>query len=547
MDDTDSTQFRSNVDDDKYATSFQKRTLKQFAGDVGFNFAPQIDFRDFSRVLPYQGFPPLQPPSRGIQPEELADYSDLENGPFRDIQGRPQSQPQQDNPGNNNNNFAPPPPRQPSFQRIRLNQPNSQVQPISLPPRQISPLRPSVNLDDDRSTSSLSNDPSPGQRFQRVRRPVVPSERPDNLPLNKPQNIPDSGEVLANRQPSSNQQFRRLPIQRNRQPVREPDERIVRRPINTDSEELVSRPISSSEEILDRLTNLPQTPRPRKPLKPTQGSTGSRRVRPANRNRVNGNINRIPSPDNPDTIVPTAVVITKPPVTPIPTSSEETDVERLPIRDQESGRRPVRIRQSVRPNVSSRRRPIASKFASEFIAPSRLIPESSAAPDEELIGNNAVDGDVVLNGGFGSKIRDDVAITKIVPIPLNSNGPVVVDYLTTFTYLTTVIRGPHTLLTTRESTTAVQVTQPYDPSIAEIVSFSAGKIRPTKTVNLGTKTKGPTTTIVNMQSNVQIANYEFISTSVKVSLANKNESHFDRTQYFFIINSFSFMFNLQPE
>lgn len=505
LDDTDRTLFRSNVDDNKHET-FQKRTLKQFAGDVGFNFAPQIDLRDFSRVLPYQGFPPL-PPSRGMQPEELGDYPDLENGPFRDIQGPP-SQPNQDNPVPN---FAS---RQPSFQRVRLNQP-APVQPISLPPRQVSPLRPSVDVDDDRS-SSLPNDASSGPRFQRVRRPSLPSERPDNSPSPKPQVIPDSGEAIPSRQPSSGQQFRRLPIQRVRQPVREPEERPLRRPVNTDSEEVLNRP-TSSEEIVERPVNLPQTTRPRKPLKPTPGPTGSRRIRPVNRNRVNGNVNRNPSPDSSEAIVPTAVVLTKPPVTPVPTSSEEIDVERLPPRDQDSGRRAIRIRQPVRPIASSRRRPLASKQASEFISPSRIGFESSAAPDEEVVGNNAVDADFALNGGFGSKIRDDAPITKVLSVQLAPHGPVVVDYLTTFTYLTTVIRGPHTLLTTRESTTAVQVTQAYDPSIAQIVSFSGGKIRPTKTVNLGTKTKGPTTTIVNMQSNVRIANYEFVSATVKVS------------------------------
>lgn len=523
--------------EDKYSPiNFHKRTLKQFVDDMGFNFAPQVDMRDFSRVMPYQSFPqpqgpppppPMQPTRGGFSPEDIGDYPDIDpNVAFNRDPSPPQRSPPP--PEGPSINFAP---RQSSFQRVRIPQPQSSgsQQPPLPPPPPPPASSSSSNSDrdvDDRHSSSPAND---GPRFQRIRRPSIPdrSERPPIPPPLIPElNNDDSPppQVPPNRSPSSGQQFRRLPINRNRQSIpREPEERLIRRPVAIDTDESSAplRPSINSEEFGPPSS----TPRPRR-VKPT--SNGSRRIRPVNRNRGN-DVNRSPAQLNPlsESIAPTAVVITKPPQTPVPVPSEDVESEiggRLqPSREPSIRNGAVRLRRPVNGGGPQQgfgpRRRVPKPSIADIVSSTRFGPEPSVAPDEESAGNNAVDSDVNGNAIFGSKIRDDpAALTKTLPLSTgnNGNGPIVVDYMTVFTYLTTVIRGPHTLLTSHESTTRVHITQPYDPSIVDIVSNSAGVIRPTKTVNLGTKTKGPTTTIVNMQSNVQIANFEFVAGTVKV-------------------------------
>ncbi|KAI2800091.1 hypothetical protein BLOT_013998 [Blomia tropicalis] len=80
-------------------------------------------------------------------------------------------------------------------------------------------------------------------------------------------------------------------------------------------------------------------------------------------------------------------------------------------------------------------------------------------------------------------------------------------YYTTFTYFTTVLRGQHTAMLSREIVSSTTHLQPIDRSVVTAIEFNDGYIRPSKTlVPLGMKTKGQTTTIYNMGSRVQIFN-----------------------------------------
>lgn len=76
-------------------------------------------------------------------------------------------------------------------------------------------------------------------------------------------------------------------------------------------------------------------------------------------------------------------------------------------------------------------------------------------------------------------------------------------YYTTYTYLTTVLRGSHTLVTSRLSSTSAVSSQVLDESAIHFLKQSGDSIVPTKVVNIGSKTKGPTTTIVNIASEIR--------------------------------------------
>lgn len=91
---------------------------------------------------------------------------------------------------------------------------------------------------------------------------------------------------------------------------------------------------------------------------------------------------------------------------------------------------------------------------------------------------------------------------------------------TTFTYLTTVIRGQHTAHLSRESVTSTITTRALDKTIVEVVRDSDGLIEPTKVVDLGTKTKGATTTIYNALSQIQVYNEDLYNVIQKTY--NKN-------------------------
>src|SRR5699024_6440040 len=102
-------------------------------------------------------------------------------------------------------------------------------------------------------------------------------------------------------------------------------------------------------------------------------------------------------------------------------------------------------------------------------------------------------GPTVAQDAFATQAEASVH-TPTVPLTL----------YTTFTYLTTVIRGPHTAYLSRESVTSTITTRALDKSFVEIVRDSDGVIEPTKVLQLGVKTKGFTTTVYNAVSQVQI-------------------------------------------
>lgn len=99
-------------------------------------------------------------------------------------------------------------------------------------------------------------------------------------------------------------------------------------------------------------------------------------------------------------------------------------------------------------------------------------------------------------------------------------------YYTTFTYYTTVIRGPHTAMLSRELVSSTTAVKPIDRSIVTAIEFSEGYIQPSRTqVPLGTKTKGQTTTIFNMASRVQVFNDDLYKVIYATRASSKPLEH----------------------
>ncbi|OTF78555.1 EGF and SEA domain containing protein [Euroglyphus maynei] len=133
-------------------------------------------------------------------------------------------------------------------------------------------------------------------------------------------------------------------------------------------------------------------------------------------------------------------------------------------------------------NVMDDRPPIGHETGSNYSPPS----------------NNDLDVLRSTSSSSSSSVRQEPSSIHTPTIPLT--------YYTTFTYLTTVIRGQHTAHLSRESVTSTITTRALDKSIVEIVRDSDGVIEPTRLQELGTKTKGVATTIYNALYQVQIYN-----------------------------------------
>lgn len=213
----------------------------------------------------------------------------------------------------------------------------------------------------------------------------------------------------------------------------------------------------------------------------------------------------------------------------LPVTTESTDIE-----DKEAvtgtappeSRRIVRIRtkpgqndrshlhgssSSNQPTHSGRRRVVVRGNGQRNRDPVTL-PSRQPLDDERLLtNNNAVDSlednpaAVVVSSNYGNRLSDSQNDGPVSAVPIiKSSEPIVpLTYFTTYTYLTTVLRGSHALTTSRVSTTSVVATQALDSSLLTLLRDSSGIISPTRVVNIGSRTKGATTTIVNLQSEIR--------------------------------------------
>ncbi|XP_064472008.1 mucin-2-like isoform X2 [Ornithodoros turicata] len=105
--------------------------------------------------------------------------------------------------------------------------------------------------------------------------------------------------------------------------------------------------------------------------------------------------------------------------------------------------------------------------------------------------------------------KDTVDISPFLDI----GATVPLTYYTTFTYLTTFLHGTDTVYNSREAVLSTVVTVPLNTDIVEVIQSHGGFTTPSdgvSMVNLGSRTKGAATTIVNLESRLQIFNSDVL-------------------------------------
>ncbi|XP_049271618.1 uncharacterized protein LOC119394148 isoform X5 [Rhipicephalus sanguineus] len=124
--------------------------------------------------------------------------------------------------------------------------------------------------------------------------------------------------------------------------------------------------------------------------------------------------------------------------------------------------------------------------------PNELLPQSVAAPP--LVSSH------VFSPGQES-VSPSVSLEIGATVPLT--------YYTTFTYLTTFLHGTDTVYNSREAVLSSVATETLNSDIVNVIQNHGGFTTApdgVSTVNLGSRTKGAATTIVNLESRLQIFN-----------------------------------------
>lgn len=359
--------------------------------------------------------------------------------------------------------FAPLPPPQgnsnfgtrPGFQRVKVSNPFPRIQPQQQAPQPLPPQPP--------AGFSPVADNSPFSRFQRVVAPATDSR------------------------PQSN--FRRVPVFSSQLPPSQPQLPAVP-PQSTPAPSTPSLPFREDDTPVPLVITPTARPSERpafRRLRPG-AQTAGRRVKPVVSSRIRDNS------ENTATLAETT--------TPAATSPVTSDVPDIgPVSSPES-RRVVRIRKPGSAGGSRRRVAVRPPTSSTIRVPIQRNPV-----DDERV-NNALDTEESPNNvavsSFGSRLQEDT-VGAAAPLLSSVTGPTLlpITYYTTYTYQTTVLRGSHTLTTSRLSSTSSVSTQALDASLIHFLKQSSGSIVPTQVVNVGTKTKGPTTTIVNVASQIR--------------------------------------------
>ncbi|CAG2161804.1 unnamed protein product, partial [Oppiella nova] len=483
----------------KYETSFKKRKLQQFApndNNYGYPFR-QIDYSTVN----------LKPQTISLQVDQnepIPDFLGFDSPRFQSLpQSAPQPFPQpvlQRTPAS----------RQPSFQRIRINKPLPSSPPIlSTPP----------------STPFTSPNEPQELRFQRL---VGLDRLPEsNVPFNtSPLRLTSQGN------------FRRVPVFNNQiqslSPLRPP----IIEPTVTDvyaTSVLLSPTFGPLVDDQRQPTFRRVRPIQAQPPQPPQPVPNARRIKP----KVKVSSRRPVSTPLPTSVIVSSVEIPFLPVSDMVDIPRRSPVTRKPVLENEgiaspplitssrvrlttpislretttdTPRRVVRIRRPNQPTNTNKKRIVLPKNPQSL---EELQARGPVPPrDDEPHKNNAVDNDEFTN--FGTRLNENGDKTIEIHTPT-----LPLTYFTTFTYLTTVVRGQHTAHLTRESITSTVTTEALDKSIVDLIQNSDGVIKPTKVVDLGTKTKGVTTTIVNMVSKVKVFNddlYKVIHSTKPLSI-----------------------------
>lgn len=147
--------------------------------------------------------------------------------------------------------------------------------------------------------------------------------------------------------------------------------------------------------------------------------------------------------------------------------------------------------------------------------------EEGDSRDPHYFGTRFPSGEAPADNGvlmIGSLSRaPDPSRTPVRPAVPTPTIPLT--FLTTYTYLTTVQRGPHTALLSRLSVDSATVVQPIDRHIVTAIEENGGVLLSASASPLGSKTKGQTTTVYNVASEIRVFNEDLY----KVIFATRTE------------------------
>ncbi|XP_077483853.1 uncharacterized protein LOC144093952 isoform X4 [Amblyomma americanum] len=166
-------------------------------------------------------------------------------------------------------------------------------------------------------------------------------------------------------------------------------------------------------------------------------------------------------------------------------------------------RRIIRVKKPGEGKGGQRRKVVLNRRPSANSLQARG-PANNVNNANELVPKN-VDVPPLVSSHVLSPSQENASPTASLEI----GATVPLTYYTTFTYLTTFLHGTDTVYNSREAVLSSVATETLDSNIVNVIQNHGGFTTApdgVSTVNLGSRTKGAATTIVNLESRLQIFN-----------------------------------------
>uniref|UniRef100_A0A147BD45 Putative mucin-2 n=1 Tax=Ixodes ricinus TaxID=34613 RepID=A0A147BD45_IXORI len=187
---------------------------------------------------------------------------------------------------------------------------------------------------------------------------------------------------------------------------------------------------------------------------------------------------------------------------------EEKDVKRLPSADEVTPnphqfKRIIRVKKPGEAKNGQRRKVVLNRRPSVNSLQARG-PVTNG--NEDLVAQNI---DVASHNKEGVVTSPQVAESSSPSLSFEIGATVPLTYYTTFTYLTTFLHGTDTVYNSREAVLSSVVTETLNSNIVNVIQNHGGfttALDGVSMVHLGSRTKGAATTIVNLESRLQIFN-----------------------------------------
>ncbi|CAN7980382.1 unnamed protein product [Ixodes pacificus] len=187
---------------------------------------------------------------------------------------------------------------------------------------------------------------------------------------------------------------------------------------------------------------------------------------------------------------------------------EEKDAKRLPSADEVTPnphqfKRIIRVKKPGEAKNGQRRKVVLNRRPSVNSLQARG-PVTNG--NEDLVAQNI---DVASHNKEGAVTSPQVAESSNPTLSFEIGATVPLTYYTTFTYLTTFLHGTDTVYNSREAVLSSIVTETLNSNIVNVIQNHGGfttALDGISMVHLGSRTKGAATTIVNLESRLQIFN-----------------------------------------